>query len=125
MNLPRRYKEIFNRYNREIAIVEKKVRNFEIKREKLIRREEYATEFEVNEIETRRRTYEEEEEIEKEYFKKSEFYIDKTDEVEESVYEEVDIDVDDDYGMNAEDVVKALSLLKDETQDEFWDDIFR
>ena len=123
MNLPRRYKEIFNRYNREIAIVEKKVRNFEIKREKLIRREEYATEFEVNEIETRRRTYEEEEEIEKEYFKKSEFYIDKTDEVEESVYEEVDIDVDDDYGMNAEDVVKALSLLKDETQDEFWDDI--
>ena len=123
MNLPRRYKEIFNRYNREIAIVEKKVRNFEIKREKLIRREEYATEFEVNEIETRRRTYEEEEEIEKEYFKKSEFYIDKADEVEESVYEEVDIDVDDDYGMNAEDVVKALSLLKDETQDEFWDDI--
>lgn len=25
MNLPRRYKEIFNRYNREIAIVEKKL----------------------------------------------------------------------------------------------------
>ena len=55
MNLPRRYKEIFNRYNREIAIVEKKVRNFEIKREKLIRREEYATEFEVNELMRKKR----------------------------------------------------------------------
>ena len=65
MNLPRRYKEIFNRYNREIGAIEKKVRAFEVKREKLIKREEYATEFEVNEIEMRRKLSEEEEEREK------------------------------------------------------------
>lgn len=127
MNLPKRYREIFDRYNREILIVEKKVRNFEIKRERLIRREEYATEFEVNEIEMQRKISEEEEEIEKEYFKKSEFYVDdESEKNEKEKYDDIDLEIDDDYGMNAEDVVKALSLLKDESEDEFWDgvDIF-
>ena len=124
MNLPRRYKEIFNRYNREIAGVEKKVRSFEVKREKLIRREEYATEFEVNEIEMRRKISEEEDEIEKEYFQKSEFYI-KNDSYndEDYNYENIELDVDDDYGMNAEDVVRALNLLKDSEEDDFLEEL--
>lgn len=124
MNLPRRYKEIYNRYTREILSVEKKVRNFENKREKIIKKEEYATEFEVNEIEMCRKTSQEEEEIEKEYFKKSEFYIDDKDEyVKIEDENNIDIDINEDYGMNSDDVKKAMSILKDESEDDFWEEI--
>lgn len=124
MNLPRRYKEIYNRYTREILSVEKKVRNFESKREKIIKKEEYATEFEVNEIEMCRKTSQEEEEIEKEYFKKSEFYIDDKDEsVKIEDENNIDIDINEDYGMNSDDVKKAMSILKDDSEDDFWEEI--
>lgn len=123
MELPRRYKDIFNRYVSEIKKVEKIIKGFDSKKEKLIKNEVYATEFEINEIEMQWKLYEDEMEKDMENFRESEFYTEEQYEPENKTdYSDIENLIEDDYGLDEEDINKAFELLND-NEDSFEDDV--
>ena len=116
MKPPVKYQKLFKIYIKEIGRINRKIKGFDVKRDKLLKKEVYATEFEVSEIEMQR--YRDEMEVDDdELFRQSEFYIDDEDdfeEEEETEESEINISLNEDYGMSEEDVKIAFDILDDD-----------